>query len=302
MKATTRAYLQVHTSVLLYGWTGIFGLLISLPTPALVWWRMFFTVLSFLFWPGVLRELRAVDRKALLRMVTVGCLVAVHWVTFFGAIVLTNASVTLAVIATSAFFTSIFEPLMLRRPFKWYELALGVLVVPGVALVMQSTDFGILGIFVALVSAMLAAFFSVLNKGLVGKHNPIMLTFVELGSGWLFLSALVPIFYLYYPELPFIPVAWDWLYLGILAFACTSLAFVFTLRALQVLPTFTINLSINLEPVYTIIIAYYLFHEGNALNWQFYLGAFVIIVSVFLHPILTKVMGKDEKLEMRNEQ
>lgn len=293
MLPRTRAYLQIHIAVLLFGLTGILGDLISLPKPTLVWWRMGLTVMSFLFWPGVVRDVLKVDRKTLLRMVGIGCIVAAHWVTFFLAIQLTNASVTLAMLASATFFTAVFEPIILGRKFKWYELALGLLMIPGVGMVVGSTSFPNIGIVVALVSALLAAIFSIFNKSLVGKQNPLTMTMVELGSGWLMISILLPLFYHYNPETGFIPVGIDWFYLSILAFACTSLAYVFTLNALRELPTFTVNLTVNLEPIYTIILAYFLLNEGEELNLAFYLGAAVIILSVFMHPILSHIFDRD---------
>lgn len=284
----------MHVAVLLFGFTGIFGDLITLPKPTLVWWRMGITVLSFLFWPGVLRDAFRLERKVLWRMVGVGCLVALHWVTFFGAIGITNVSVTLAMLASGSFFTAILEPLMLGRKFKWYELALGLMVIPGVALVVGSTNFPGIGIVVALISALLAVTFSILNKDLVGKQNPLTMTMVELGSGWIMLCLFSAIYYpLSSEEMNFMPVGMDWVYLLLLALACTSVAYVFTLKALKHLPTFTVNLSINLEPIYSMILAYFILREGDELNLNFYLGAAVIIVSVFLHPILSKVFDKE---------
>ncbi len=294
MEQRTRAYLQIHSAVLLYGLTGIFGDLISLPKPTLVWWRMGLTVLSFLFWPGVVRDALRLERKVLLRMVLVGVMVAIHWVTFFGAIALTNVSVTLAMLASATFFTALIEPIITKRKFKTYELLLGLMMVPGVALVVGSTDFGLLGIFVALFSSAMAVTFSVLNKDLVGRYNPITMTTVELGAGFLLMSIFSPIYYAFEPDASFFPVGWDWLYLTILAFACTSFAYVITLKALKVLSTFAVNLTINLEPVYSIIIAYFWLKEGDELSIGFYIGATVIIASVFLHPFVAKRWEKGE--------
>ena len=295
MKARSTAYLQLHIAVLLFGLTGILGDLISIPKPTLVWWRMAFAVLSFLFWPGVLRDMRRIALADVLKMVGIGCLVAMHWVTFFVAIQITNVSVTLAMLASGAFFTALLEPIIIGRKFKWFELALGLMVIPGVAMVVGSTAFPNLGIVVALLSACLAAVFSILNKSLVGRFNPITMTMVELGSGWMLLSLLAPFYYFSAPQMPFFPVGWDWFYISVLAFACTSLAYVFSLNALRFLPTFTVNLSINLEPIYTIILAYFILNEGEELNLAFYLGASVIIASVFLHPILSRKFDPDSE-------
>ncbi|MEM0998659.1 MAG: DMT family transporter [Bacteroidota bacterium] len=295
MSPRTRAYLQIHTAVLLYGITGILGDLIVLPKPTLVWWRMLLTALSFLLWPGLLRQVRSMSRRDLAAMVGIGSLVALHWVTFFGAIQLTNVSVTLAVMATASFFTAILEPILLGGRFRWYELLLGVVVVPAVALVKNSTDFAWAGILVALSSAALAATFSILNKKLVDRHNPVALTFVELGSGGLLLTLGLPFWYAFVETGPFFPTGNDWIYLPILAFVCTSFAYVINLQALRVLPAFAVNLTINLEPVYSIILAYFILRESDELYWGFYLGAALIILAVFLYPVLARQFGVPDK-------
>lgn len=295
MKAQTRAYLQIHSAVLLYGVTGILGDLISLPKPTLVWWRMLFAALAFLLWPGVLAKVLRIPGRKLLFIMGIGCLVALHWVTFFGAIALTNVSVTLAVLATAAFFTALLEPLILRTRFHWYELALGILVVPGVGLVYSSTDFSIWGILVALCSSILAAVYSILNKRVINDCDPIALSFVQLGSGFVFLSLLIPFLYLNDPALTFLPTGTDLLYLLILALVCTSFAYVINLYALKVLSTFAVNLTINLEPVYSIVLAYFILNEGEELTWGFYVGAVILIVAIFFHPFLNRIWGGDEK-------
>lgn len=255
------------------------------------------TALSLLLLPGLLRRVRSIPVKDRWRMLGIGGLVMVHWVTFFGAIALTNVSVTLACLATASFFTAILEPVLLGTKMKWYELLLGVLVVPGVALIYQSSDFAFSGILVALISAVLAATFSILNKSLVEKHDTIAMTFLELGSGFLLLCLVVPFYYLYLPEDAFLPQGIDWLWLCILAFGCTSFAYVISLKALRELSTFTVNLTVNLEPVYTIVLAFFILNEHKELNWGFYIGAGVIILAVASYPLLNRYFGKPTKPE-----
>ena len=210
-------------------------------------------------------------------MFGIGGIIAVHWITFFGGIALTNVSVALACMATASFFTAILEPLIMPRKFKWYELALGIVVVPGVMLIYRSTDFEFWGILVSLISAFLAALFSILNKKYVTEYDTTAVTFLELGSGWIILSLFLPFFYHFNEPMAFMPHDWDLLWLGLLAFACTSFAFVISLAALRVLSTFVTNLTINLEPVYTIILAFFLFAEHKELDILFYPGAGIII-------------------------
>ena len=297
MNPTLRAYLQIHTAVILFGFTGILGDLIDLPKPTLVWWRMGLACIGLLALPlftrgkGFVQKSRNIPAKRKLTMFGIGGIIAVHWITFFGGIALTNVSVALACMATASFFTAILEPLIIGRKFKWYELALGIVVVPGVMLIYRSTDFEFWGILVSLISAFLAALFSILNKKYVTEYDTTAVTFVELGSGWVILSLFLPFFYHFSEPMAFLPQGWDLLWLSLLAFACTSFAFVISLAALRVLSTFVTNLTINLEPVYTIILAFFLFAEHKELDILFYPGAGIIILAVFAHPFLDKRFG-----------
>lgn len=295
MESKTKAYFQIHTAVLLYGLTGILGELILLPKPTLVWWRMLLAPLGLLILPGVIKTIRKIPPPIRLRMFGIGCLVALHWVTFFGAIGMTNVSVTLACMASASFFTSFLEPLLLRTKFKWYETLIGLIMIPGVAMIYGSSNFEFLGILVALLSAFLAALFSVLNKPLVKDYDPVAMTAIQLSSGWFFLCLLAPFFYLYNPEASFLPEGLSIVYLLILAFVCTSFAYVINLNALKELSTFSVNLTINMEPVYSIILAYVILAENKELESGFYFGAAIIIVSVFIHPLLNRWMTAPAK-------
>ena len=297
MNPRLRAFLQIHTAVILFGFTGILGDLIDLPKPTLVWWRMGLACVGLLALPllqGRSRFLafgRAIPARRKWTMFGIGGVIALHWITFFGGIALTNVSVALACMATASFFTAILEPILIGGRFKWYELALGLVVIPGVMLIYRSTDFEFWGILVTLISAFLAALFSILNKKYVTDYDTTAVTFLELGSGWVILSLFLPFFYAFSGPMAFLPVGWDLLWLVLLAFVCTSFAFVISLAALRVLSTFTTNLTINLEPVYTIILAFALFGEHKELDPLFYPGAGIIILAVFVYPILDKRFG-----------
>jgi drug/metabolite transporter (DMT)-like permease len=288
MEAVKAAYIRMHIAVLLFGFTGILGDLISVDGFGVTWWRLLLTIASFLVWPGMVRKALALPPKVRWKLAGIGALVALHWATFFGAIAMTNASVTLAMLASIAFFTAILEPLITGSKFKWYELALGCTVIPGVIIINNSTDFPIIGIVTALFSALCSAVFSVLNKVMVAKHDAATMTFVELSSGWAFMTLLLPVVLLMDDSPNFVPQGWDFVYLPILAWVCTTVAFVLSLRALESISTFISNLTINLEPVYTIILAWLILGEDKELNFSFYVGAAVIIGSVFAHPFLAR--------------
>ena len=289
MNPTRRAYLELHLAVFLFGFTAILGKIISVPETVLVWWRVFFTTISLLFLVDVARLYRTLPRKTFFQFLAIGILVAIHWVTFFGAAKYANVSVCLICMATASFFTALLEPLIMKQKVKWFELGLGLLIIPGMMLVINNTEsFMYIGIVMGLISAFLAALFSTLNKKLIDKTSPIEITFLEIGGALLFITILMP-FYLYFaPDVQIMPVGMDWVYLVILALVCTTFAYVLSLRALQHITAFAANLTVNLEPVYGILLAIVLLQENKELDSGFYLGVLVILVAIFIYPVLKR--------------
>lgn len=291
MNKVRNAYIELHIAVLLFGFTAILGDLIQLSALALVWWRVLFTTLSLL--PlAKLRYIRyQLPRRTLWSYVGVGALVGMHWIAFYGAIKLSNASIALVCMATTSFFTAIVEPLLLRQRFKGYELALGALIVPGMALIVDGVRIPVLsGLAAGLAAAFLAALFATLNKKIVGHTDEKSVTFVEMGSAWMFLSLVWLLFFAsnssntaFWP-----PTLLDWVYLLILALLCTTLAYVLALRALRHLSAFTSNLAINLEPVYGIALAWLILKENEDLSGNFYWGGAIILLMIFVHPLLRR--------------
>ena len=289
MNPTQKAYLQLHLAVILFGFTAILGAYISLSAVVLVWWRVFITTFSLFFLIGFGRKLYLLPRKLILQYMGIGLIVGLHWICFFGSVKYANASISLICMATISLFTAILEPLLLRSLFRWYELALGIVIIPAMALIVNSTELTMLpGIWVGLLSAFLAALFSTLNKKLVNETDPLTITFLELGSACLFIGLLLPAIFLWNTELVFIPTSVDFLYLGILALVCTTFAYVISLKALKFVSAFTSNLVYNLEPVYGIILAIYLLQENKELNNGFYLGCTLILCTVFSYPFIRR--------------
>ena len=198
-----------------------------------------------------------------------------------------NASIALVCYATCSFFTSILEPILTKSKFQWYELGLGTLVIPGMALVVQGIQVDMLiGVWIGLFSTFIIALFSVLNKMRINDLDTPTLTFIEMTSAWVFISLLLPFFYFQNPELPLWPAGNDWIYLIILALACTTLALVLNLRALKHISAFASSLTYNLEPVYGIILAIFILQENKELSPTFYLGVLIILASVFSYPLI----------------
>lgn len=293
MTPTAKAQFQIHFCVLLWGFTAILGKLISLPALPLVWSRMLIVVVALALLPKVWRGLRAMRARLLWSYAGIGVLVALHWLTFYGAIKLANASVAATCIALATVFTALIEPKLAKRPFSKRELALGVAVLPGVALVVGGVPHEMrAGIAVGALSALLVALFSSLNKRLVEHGDPLTVTALELGAGTLALTALAPVMPLLFPafagELLVLPGARDAVLLVILSLVCTLLPFALSLVALRHMTAFAAQLAINLEPVYAIVLAIALLGEQRELTGLFYVGVAIILSAVFVHPLISR--------------
>ncbi|HYG06000.1 MAG TPA: DMT family transporter [Stenotrophomonas sp.] len=298
-----KALLQIHFCVLLWGVTAILGKLITLPALPLVWWRMLIVVAALLLWPRVWRGLRALTPRLLLAYAGVGALVALHWLTFYAAIKLANASVAATCIALAPAFTAVIEPWVARRPFRWRELLFGLAVLPGVALVAGGVPDGMrVGVVVGAASALLVALFGSFNKRLVEHADPLTVTALELGAGTLVLTALAPLLPHLLPVLGdtrwVVPGVHDGLLLLALALACTLLPFALALVALRQLSAYTVQLVTNLEPVYAIVLAALLLGEQRELTPQFYLGVAIILGAVFAHPLLQHRRGRVQHADL----
>ena len=281
-----RALLQIHFCVVLWGFTAILGKLISLPALQLVWWRMLIVVAAIALWPPVWRAVRATDARMLLRFAGAGVVVALHWLTFYGAIKLSNASVAATCMAMAPIMMALVEPWIAQRAFDPRELLIGVVALPGVALVVGGTPGGMrTGIVVGAVSALLVVVFSSLNKRYVEKAGPLVMTWVELAAGTAFLTIVAPL--VPGPGDAFVlPGARDFTLLLTLAIACTLLPFTVSLHALRHTSAFTAQLAISLEPVYAVILAIVLLGEQRELSLSFYLGVATIVGAVVAHTLL----------------
>ncbi|KRE89362.1 hypothetical protein ASG87_03205 [Frateuria sp. Soil773] len=298
MQAVSKARLQIHFCVLLWGFTAILGKLISLPALPLVWWRMLLVVAALLLVPKVWRTLRAMPARLRWAYAGIGVLVSLHWLTFYAAIKLSNASVGATCIALGPVFLALLEPWIARRRFDPRELLVGVAVVPGVAMVVGGVPHGMrMGILVGTLSALFVALFGSLNKRLADHGDPLTVTCIELGTGTVFLTLLAPL--LPHAGAAFVlPGAHDALLLLALSFGCTLLPFALALVALRHMSAFGTQMVTNLEPVYAIVLAMLLLGEQRQLDGWFYAGVAVILAAVFVHPLLTRRQRRPEQPEL----
>jgi drug/metabolite transporter (DMT)-like permease len=293
MTPSAKAQWQIHACVLLWGFTAILGKLITLPALPLVWWRMLIVIAALALLPRVWRGLRAMPPRLVAAYAGIGALVALHWLTFYGSIKLSNASVGATCIALGTPMTALLEPWLARPPFSWRDVLLGIAVLPGVALVVGGVPDGMrVGIAVGAVSALLVAIFGSLNKRMVEHGDALTVTALELGAGTLLLTLCVPLMPWLFPALAGNPFAWpsahDFGLLLALALVCTLLPFALSLVALRHMSAFSAQLAVNLEPVYAIVLAIVLLGEQRELEPRFYVGVAIILGAVLAHPLFAR--------------
>lgn len=277
-----KALINLHIAVFLAGFTGVLGKLISLNESLLVWYRLLITVITMGVLFMVQRSFPLVRIKSLFRLLLIGSIVAFHWVAFYGSVKYANVSIALVCFSTVGFFSALLEPMLLKTKASYSELALGMLAVFGVYLIFHFDTRFQTGILFGIISAILAAVFTILNKKAVEKMDAGTVTFYELTGGFVMLTLLLP-GYLRLFNQPFtLPARADWLWLLVLSWLCTVLAFYLSLTALKRISSFTVNLTYNLEPLYGILLAFIIFRENKDLGMGFYLGLLLILLAVVL--------------------
>ncbi|WP_438969274.1 DMT family transporter [Nonlabens sp.] len=290
-------YLHLHFIVFIWGFTAVLGALISIESIPLVWWRMSMAVvLIFIYmkWKKIPFQLfgkGALSRKRISGFLLAGVVIALHWVTFFGAIKESNVSVTLAMLSMGSFFTALLEPIFTSKKFVWYELIFGVIIIGALYYIFQiETDY-VVGMILGLVSALLSAIFSIMNVKWAKENPPSLISFYELLSGVILLS----LFFVFLPVdfvMPSELTSMDWLWLGILASVCTAYAFIASVKVMKFLSAYTVMLTINLEPVYGIFLAYLILGDSEEMTPQFYIGAVVIVLVIIANGILKTKLSK----------
>lgn len=280
-----QALIKMHISIFLAGFTGILGVLIEMSEGLLVWYRIMITVVTLLLILGLRKEIQKVAPSMVWKLLGIGTLIALHWVFFFGSIKLSNVSIGLVCFASTGLFTAILEPIFTPKKFSWPEVILGLMSLLGILLIFHFDTRYREGIIAGILSALLAALFSVLNKRHVNRLDPRTMMLYELSGGLVLLTLLMPVYLYFYPPAYIVPTAKDWLWLFVLAWLCTVYAMNLMLQALKHVSAFTQNLSLNLEPVYGIILAFILFNENRDLGGSFYAGVGLITASVVLQMV-----------------
>ena len=284
MREKTLTLIILHIAVFLAGWTGIFGRLISLGGLPLVWYRMITSVVVLAAVLGCMRRLHRTAWKAVLKIAGCGILLALHWVAFFASIQASNVSIGVACVATSCFFTTLFDPLVNRRRIQWKNILLSFIAIAGILFIFSIDVRYRLGIALGLLCAALYSLFSILNINVARetKEDSATMLLYELIGGVAFLTLCIPVFRSMYPAEPVVPQGNDLLSLLLLGSVFTVIPFLFQLQALRKLSAFTVNMAYNLEPPYSIFIAAILFGELQEVGFSFWVGISLIVLSVVL--------------------
>ena len=283
MNAHRRALIELHVCVVLWGFTAILGKLITLTATQLVWWRMLLVTIALACFPRVWRALKLIPPRLMLVFAGIGGVVALHWLAFYGSVKLANASVAATTMALAPAVTALIEPAITGARFERHNLLLGILVIPGVALVVGGIPGSMhLGFWVGVISAALAALFNALNKRFLGHHDAMAVTWLELGAGFVVLAAIAAF------TAPdgagiVVPSVRDGAWLLVLAILCTLIPFAVSLATLRHLSAFTAQLAINLEPLYAIVLAVAFLGEARELDGMFFLGVAIVLAAVFGH-------------------
>lgn len=288
-----RSYLKLHFIVFIWGFTAILGALISIKADALVWYRMLFAGVFLLLFIAFKKKSLRIPPREFFKLIFAGLLIAIHWIFFFKAIQISNVSITLSVFSLGAFFTSILEPIFYGRKVLWYEVFFGLIIIAGLGIILRVEINYFEGMMYALASIIIGVLFTLMNGKLTEKHDSSVITLYEFLAGVFFIS----IYFLFENRFNadfFVLSSNDWILLLILSTICTAYAFTVSVKIMRLLSPYTVMLTTSLEPVYGIILAYFILGGKEKMSTEFYIGALLIVITVILNGIIKNYIANKE--------
>jgi drug/metabolite transporter (DMT)-like permease len=254
------------------------------PWPATLALILYFKKISF-----------GIGIKTILKILGVGFLISAHWILFFASARVSSVAICLAGMSTVSLWTAILEPVFTSKRLRSLEVLMSLLIIAGLYLIFRFEIDHVVGILMAVASAMLSALFTIINSRLVRRHRPLVISCYEMAGACLATALFFPLYAAGLTDtgqLDFSLTMWDGLWLLILAVVCTVYPFTSSVRLMQQISAFTVNLSVNLEPVYGILLALLIFKDSEHMSTGFYLGAAIILLSVFAHGLLDKYLPR----------
>lgn len=282
-----KTYLLLHIAVVLAGFTGVFGKLITLNEGLLTWYRVFFSSIFLFLIIKLFKITDSTNSKEKLGIARVGLLITIHWVFFYASIKYSNISVGVVCYSLTSFFTALFKPLIDKKRFSLPEMILSGITLLGISLIFHFDNSYQLGILFGVVSSAFAALYTIFNERLAARYDSKIINYYQMIGGTVGLGAVLPVYLHFFPVARVIPDLKDAFYLVLLSVFCTVVLYVSVTEVLKKIPAFTVNLSFNLEPIYAIIIAFVFFHEGKEVNFSFYAGLFFVMLSVVLQSVIS---------------
>ena len=282
------SYFILHLAVVCLGISGVLGKVISLNEGMLTWCRVFFSAI-FLFlilkWSKIPHKISIGEKLAIAKN---GLLITASWLLFYASIKYSNISIGVVCYCMASFFTAIFAPITNKTRFKRSEFLLSGLTLCGIALIFHFDTEHQLGVILGIISPAFASLYAIYNERLVKRYNSILINYYQMIGGTIGLALLLPCYLYYYPMSSFLPSTKDIIYLFILSLCCTVAVYIAFTEILKRISAFTLNLSLNLEPVYAILIAFLFFHEARELNLSFYLGLSLVMLSVLIQVCISR--------------
>lgn len=292
-----RYYIILHIIVFIWGFTPVLGRFITLDAWQLVWWRIFMIVPAMFVFLASNKKIKFIpQRKHLSKMILIGTLIAFHWVCFYGAIKVSNISITMAAFSSATLFTSLIEPVFYKRKIRMYEFLLGIMVMFGIAIIFSVSFEYKWGLILGLLAAILSSVFSVLNSLLAKEVSSIQISTYELFFGWIILTIYLLLSGNFNDDFFKVDTG-NWIGLGLLSYVCTTIPFIVAIDLTKHISPYTINLTVNLESIYGIILAMIIYHENKYLHWSFYVGLTIILMAIILNAFL-KMHIKKKDLEL----
>lgn len=285
--------LFLHFIVFIWGWAPILGKLISVDAFQLVWFRILITLIVLIFYLIYIKQNLSINKRDVLQLFGIGSIIAFHWFCFYHAIKISNVSVTLVAFSTATFFTSIIEPIFYKRKLIKYELIFGMVIIGAIAMIFKVETQYTWGIIFGILAAVTSSFFTVFNGLLVRRLPSPVITVYELSGGFIALSIYLLLngsfnanFFTLRPA--------DWGWLSLLSIIGTAFTFVASVNLMKYLSPYTVSLTINLETIYGIILAYFIWQKDEAMTPGFYLGTLIILATIFGNGLLKRYLKNRE--------
>lgn len=280
-------HIWLHIIVLIFGLTGVLGKLITIDSYLLVWYRLGIALIGLIIFFVATNFSLKITKKQLIKTSLVGVIIAVHWITFFEAIKQSNVSVALVCFSSSTLFTSLIEPFYFKRKIKAYELIFGVLIILGLYFIFSFEFKYLIGMMLSIVSAALASWFTVLNGILIKETRAKTISFYELLSAFVLVSGYI--LFRTKGDVSLLAISMDdFKWLLILGTLCTAFAFIVSVEVMKQISPYTVTMSVNLEPIYSIILAIIIWPESETMSYGFYLGTIIVIATIFLNAFFKK--------------